>query len=181
MSQKGHISSEKFVRLYSEYRQRYITIAKSYVHDEHVAEDIVTDSFIYYWEHRDELEPEKSPQAYILGIVKNKCLMYLRSTRILDKVRRNIYRSAQWEVSQNIAVLEDSELTRRLFTKEVADIFSAQVEALPKITRAVFLSSRDDNLTYTEIAAKYGLSYRQVSREMQRALAFLRIALKDYL
>lgn len=181
MSHQAYITSEVFDRLYSDYKQKYIMIAKSYVHDGHIAEDLVTDSFVYYWENRDRLLLENSPQAYILGIVKKKCLMYLRDLKIHHKAQQTIYKFAQWEIQQDIAVLEDCELTKKLFTSEVAAIFQSRIMSLPEITRKVYLSNRDDNLTYHEIAMKYNLSQRQVNREMQRALSSLRVALKDYL
>lgn len=181
MSHQNYITSELFDRLYADYKQKYIMIAKSYVHDSHIAEDLVTDSFVYYWENRERLLLENSPQAYILGIVKKKCLMYLRDQKIHQKAQQNIYKFAQWEIQQDIAVLEDCELTKRLFTSEVAAIFQSRIMSLPEITRKVYLSNRDDNLTYHEIAQKYNLSQRQVNREMQRALTSLRVALKDYL
>lgn len=181
MPRQDYITSEVFDRLYSDYKQKYIIIAKSYVHEDHIAEDLVTDSFVYYWENRDTLLLESSPQAYILGIVKKKCLMYLRDLKIHQKAQQNIYKFAQWEIQQDIAVLEDCELTKRIFTSEVASIFRSRIMSLPEITRKVYLSNRDDNLTYYEIAQKYNLSQRQVNREMQRALTSLRVALRDYL
>lgn len=36
-------------------------------------------------------------------------------------------------------------------------------------------------MTYKQISEKYGLTVRQVNREMQRALGLLRVGLKDYL
>ncbi len=181
MYPQGHITSDLFDRLYSDYKRKFTVIARSYVHDDHIAEDLVTDSFVYYWENRERLQLENSPQAYILGIVKKKCLMYLRDQRIHQKAQQTIYKFAQWELQQDMAVLEDCELTKRLFTSEVAAIFRSRLVSLPEITRKVYLSHRDDNLTYQEIARKYNLSQRQVHREMQRALGSLRIALKDYL
>lgn len=181
MTRQDHITSDVFDCLYSEYKQKYVMIAKSYVHDDHIAQDLVTDSFVYYWENREKLILENTPQAYILGIVKKKCLMYLRDLKIHQKVQQNIYQFARWEIQQDIAVLEDCELTKQLFSSEVAAIFHSRIMSLPEITRKVYLSNRDENLTYQEIASKFNLSQRQVNREMQRALTSLRVALKDYL
>ena len=45
-----HITLEDFERLYSEYKPRFIIIARSYIRNNMAAEDIVTDSFLYFWE-----------------------------------------------------------------------------------------------------------------------------------
>lgn len=52
---------------------------------------------------------------------------------------------------------------------------------MPKETRDIFMSSRFEDLTYNEIAEKYGISPRKVKREIQNALEILRTSLKDYL
>ena len=41
-----HITLEDFERLYSEYKPRFIIIARSYIRNNMAAEDIVTDSFL---------------------------------------------------------------------------------------------------------------------------------------
>ena len=43
-----HITREFFDGLYADYKPRFIRIARSYVRDDMVAEDIVTDSFLYF-------------------------------------------------------------------------------------------------------------------------------------
>ena len=50
-----HITLEDFERLYSEYKPRFIIIARSYIRNNMAAEDIVTDSFLYFWENKDKL------------------------------------------------------------------------------------------------------------------------------
>ena len=43
------------------------------------------------------------------------------------------------------------------------------------------MASRFDELTYQEIAERYGISQRKVKREIQNVLARMRVSLKDYL
>lgn len=173
--------SEAFDTMYSEYKQKFVQIARSYVQDQSIAEDIVTESFIAFWIKKDELPEETNIKAYILGIAKKKCLMYLREQKIHRKAQDSIYQFAQWELQQSIAALEDCELTKQLFTNEVAAIFQSKITSLPELTQQVYRSHRFENLNYQEIAQKYNLSQNQVHREMRRALTSLRFALKDYL
>ena len=53
-------------------------IAVSYVRDRMAAEDIVTDSFVAYWENHTTTEIRSVP-AYILTAVKNRCLNWLET------------------------------------------------------------------------------------------------------
>lgn len=70
-----------FDRLFGEYRPRFIRFAVSYVTDAAVAEDLVMESFMAAWERRALLS-EKSFPPYVLVIVRNKCLNYLRSRQV---------------------------------------------------------------------------------------------------
>ena len=45
-----------FGELYTLYKDRFVRIAMSYVRDRMAAEDIVTDSYMAFWENRHELE-----------------------------------------------------------------------------------------------------------------------------
>lgn len=52
MMRKADVSFEE---LYNCYKVRFERFAISYIQDRSVAEDIVTDSFVYWWEHRDRV------------------------------------------------------------------------------------------------------------------------------
>lgn len=175
------LTAAEFDRLFAQYRVRFVMIASALVHDEALAEDLVTDSFVYFWEHRDQIVVESCYESYILGIVKNKCLMALRSQLAEKRKQQNIYSLAQWEVRQGIDVLEDCALSKEIFSKEVADIFRRELSKMPELTRKVFEASRLEAKTYQEIAGEYDISVRKVTSEMQLALGMLRESLRDYL
>ena len=67
-----------FNKLYNEYNDRFIRFAFGYVRDIAVSEDFVSEAFVLYWENIRKLEPDTNPPAYILTIIKNKCLNYLK-------------------------------------------------------------------------------------------------------
>ncbi len=118
-------------------------------------------------------------QAYILITVKHKCLNALLEQQNKEKIHRHIYHKTSRE--EQINLLKDDELTLRLFSREIQEIFQKELSKLPELTARVFVASRLEDQTYQEIAARYGITVRQVTREMQRALASLRVSLKDYL
>ncbi|MEO3239457.1 sigma factor, partial [Parabacteroides distasonis] len=63
-----------FSEIYREYKARFIYFAWTYVRDEFIAEDLVVESFMYYWENRRTLVNQLNIPAYILTVIKNKCL-----------------------------------------------------------------------------------------------------------
>ena len=174
------ISAQEFGQLFMRYRDNFIAVARSYVRDEVAAEDIVAESFTDFWDGRDRITIRTIPEAYILHMVKNRCLSYLRDRanrmRILQQMHNDSYKAIMAE----IGVLGKDE-TGLIFQSDIAAIFNKLLATVPESTRDIFLASRFDNLTYNEIAEKYGVSPRKVKREIQHVLGIMRISLKDYL
>lgn len=75
-----------FNKFFTENQHRFIRFAWTYTRDEVVAEDIVMESLMAYWENRDHMTPEINPAAYVLTVVKNKCLNYLRHLQLVNDV-----------------------------------------------------------------------------------------------
>ena len=100
-----HITLENFERLYSEYKPRFIIIARSYIRNNMAAEDIVTDSFLYFWENKDKLNITTTIQAYILGSVKHGCLEWLRNQKNRLKIQQQIHTTAYRSIKAKITVL----------------------------------------------------------------------------
>ena len=173
------ISLQEFTALYAEYSRRFTDIAFSYLQDRQEAEDVVSESFMAFWNGREDGPLAQNLPSYILGIVKHKCLDALRSRESTDRRCRNIFQQACRDAQ--IRVLENDELTQKLFEDEIADIFRREQDRMPARTAAVFHASRIEGKTYKEIAEALGIPVRTVTREIQNALVLLRKSLKDYL
>ena len=148
----------EFDRLYGEYKPRFILIACSYLRDRSAAEDLVTDCFMHFWEKREEIVPvtENIP-AYILGMVRHKCIDALRTRQQHLMTQQQIYQLEMRSIRENLAALEECDLAK------------------------ILIANRFENQTYQEIAQRYGISVRKVTREIQRCLKLLREDLGDYL
>ena len=69
----------------------------------------------------------------------------------------------------------------RIFSKEIRLLSGGAIARMGEMTRRVFLLSRQEGLTYKEIADRLDITVSRVNFEMRRALDLLREALKDYL
>lgn len=174
------VSAQEFATLFSRFREPFVNISFSYIHDRSAAEDIVSDCFASFWDKRNEIQLNSPPEAYLLTAVKNRSLNFLRDQatrmRIEQKMQTNAYRALMAEID----VLDGQDMSI-LFKEEVRHIFEDFMKSMPKMTRDIFYSSRFEDLTYDEIAEKYGVSTRKVKREIQRVLSAMRSSLKDYL
>ena len=64
MDEKADI--KRFNNIFVTHRDRYIRFAYSYTYNQETAEDLVTESLMYYWENRHRLEEVKDIPLYIL-------------------------------------------------------------------------------------------------------------------
>ena len=66
MDEKADI--KRFNNIFVTHRDRYIRFAYSYTYNQETAEDLVTESLMYYWENRHRLEEVKDIPLYILRV-----------------------------------------------------------------------------------------------------------------
>lgn len=175
------LTADEFGNFFSEYRPLYIKLAYSYVHDIDVAKDLVTDCFLYIWEHRDTLTWGNGIRSYLYQCVRDKSYMYLRKQQALAKAKDHISKTAYWRMETSINALENNDFTKELFQAEIFEIFNEEFAKMPELTQKIFYASRVEELSRQEIALKYNLSPRKVAFEMSKAYAMLRLQLKDYL
>ena len=152
------MTDHQLAKLYTEYNSRLVTVAQLYVRDRMVAEDIVADSFVKCNAVLQDTPEGMRVEAYLMTIVKNQCLNYLKQKETRSRV--------------------ESEMMRSLGTLEPEQLFTCELQQL---TRKVFWESRYNDKTYQQIAEDLGITHRRVHTEMQRAFSVLREALKDYL
>ncbi|WP_321332588.1 RNA polymerase sigma-70 factor [uncultured Bacteroides sp.] len=169
-----------FNTLFSKYQKRFIHFAVSYVCDISVAEDIVMESFLYYWENRFSIDKDANLPAYILTVIKNRSLNYLRNQAIHAKAEDHIRLHQDRVLQANLISLEACD-PQELFSSEAEGIVKDALAKLPELTREIFVKSRFENRSYKEIALNFNISERTVESHISKALKVLRLALKDYL
>lgn len=162
-----------------DYNSSFIRFANSYVRDIAIAEDIVTDAFMSYWEHKSDISSESNIPAYILTTVKNKCLNYLKHRDLKLRTLNEIQEHAFWELGLRISTLEVCN-PEELFSTEVQEIIDKTLKDLPEKTYEVFVQSRYKNKSHKEIADFLQITTKGVEFHITKALSKLRENLKDY-
>ena len=171
---------QNFNKLYIEYNERLIRFAYGYVKDRAVAEDFVMEGFITYWENRHDLALNTNPPAYILTVIKNKCLNHLQHLQTRCKVTEELKNHSEWVLQTKINTLEACD-PDYLFSGEIKSIIDNTLQQLPKKTQHIFLMSRAEGLSYSVIGKKMNLSQKSIEYHISKALEQLRISLKDFI
>ena len=169
-----------FGKLFDGYRQQFVRFANSYVRDWQTAEDFVMDAMLEYWQNRDSLHDNSNVPAYIITIIRNRCLNWLCRQKVRNNASETIRNIAEWDLETRIQSLKECD-PQILFSKEIRSIVSDTLKSLPPQTRRIFIMSRERHLSYKEIAALTGMSVKGVEFHIGKALKVLRHALKNYL
>ena len=100
------MTTAEFGRLFATWRARFEAIACRYVRSAAVAEDLVSDSFMSFWENRGRIPADANLQAYILIIVRNKCLDWLRAQSLHAKIEQEVYELRRRVLAADIRSLQ---------------------------------------------------------------------------
>ena len=174
------INLKTFNHIVNEYQANFILFANSYLHDNMEAEDIVMESFMYYWLNRERLPKDTNIPAYILTTVKHKCIDKLRQQRIKLEVSGIHEELHIWELNSRINTLENFD-PHEIFIKEIECLIKETLNKLPYRTQQIFLMSRFENKSYNEIAVEFGITTKGVEFHIAKVIKILRKKLKDYL
>lgn len=142
--------------------------ANAIVKDKHMAEDIVQTVFIQLWENEKIFQLE-TPEAYLLKCVRNKSINYLKRPQRKKEILM--------EVLPEIGKEEERNLNEE---EEVMALFHFFADKLPPKMRQVFLMSRQQGMSYQEIAQDLDVSIKTIENQMGSALKKLRILLQKH-
>lgn len=166
-----------FKFLFKKYYSRLYGYALRFIGNEEIAEDILQEVFITFWERRNLLN-SIAISSLLFCMVRNACLNYLKHKALVKKL--------------SIEYLSNIDGEERLFMTDFALSADAQplyeelrmqiknaISILPDRAREVFLLSRFNGLKNREIAEKLNISTRAVEKHISNSLKKISAYLKD--
>ncbi|MEJ2004870.1 MAG: RNA polymerase sigma-70 factor [Cyclobacteriaceae bacterium] len=159
-----------FEELFHTYYASLCRFAFKYVRDTDEAEEIVQDTYVNFWNRRNEIKIEASLKSYLFTAVRNKCLNHIKHDGVVRE-------HAQFVLETH----SESDHNDSMVTDELASRIKAAVESMPEQRKRIFRMSRDEGLRYREIADHLQISVKTVENHMGKALQYLRLELSDFL
>ena len=134
--------------------------------DRDEAWDIAQDTFVKLWESREWINPARSLDGFVVAMATNAA----------HDAWKKKQTAARWLDEQTATLTEDAALAAdaRILRREAQREIDAIVEAMPPQRRTVYRMSREEGLTYNEIAERLNISPATVNRHMSIALKELR-------
>lgn len=158
-------NKEAFDELFRRYYTPLCLYAHKITQAEEAAEEAVQAVFIHLWEHRQSLFIQQSIAAYLFKSVRLKIYENFRSHQIKAKYEEIFAQNQEFTTDEANPELDNYELSCIIWTA---------VDQLPEKCAEIFRLSRDEGLTYNEIAEHLHISVKTVENQMGIAFKKLR-------
>lgn len=164
LSPDGSAEHALFTDLFRRHGAKIFFYFLKYVKRHEVAEDLLQDLFANIWSKRGNLLKEKNTEAYLFVSARN--LLYNHLKQIVEEALPPLQEDVLSFSSEHV------EETIR-YRETAASYYEALVSLSPQRRRA-FVLSREQGLSYQEIAQQMGISPRTVEKHISEALQLLK-------
>ncbi|UZR96631.1 RNA polymerase sigma-70 factor [Chondrinema litorale] len=151
-----------FKQVYDTNWDRLFRISYKYLQNKQDAEEAVHDIFTTFWKYRNNLDVNQGIHGYLLKITQTTLLKIVRRKKIeyVSYPHENI-------VSSNLTENE-------VIIRNLEEYSSSLIDELPEKRKLIFQMSRNEGMSYDEIAKQLNISKKTVENQMSAALKFLR-------
>ena len=172
---RGNIKA--FETLYKCYFPSLCLYSCGLIPDEELVKEIVNDVFLKIWDKRREINIQSGIKPYLFRCVHNACLDHMR-------LKKSIRYYQKTDITDKIRELADPDeeyIFKQIALKRLEKDVTIRIDKLPARCEEIFVLSRYELLSYTEISERLNISVNTVKTQISRALDSLRISLKKYL
>ena len=160
-----------FETLFDRYWEKAHYLATSKLKSKEIAQEIVHDLFLSFWQRRHSLQVENFSH-YIQVAIKYKTITYINHQLSKNKYLNDYHHQLQ---------LHEDETLRRVEYNDLLKALEDGIKELPEKTQEVFRLSRMEGRSVTEIANQLNVSEKAIEYHITRSRKELRFYLKDFL
>ena len=161
-----------FSSLFKAYYSDLVMFATTFLKDLDSSEEIVEDVFLKLWEDREVIIVTTTLKSFLLKLIQNRCLDWLRHTKVIN---------SHYELVISSSPLLECDTENYILRSEIERIVEKALDKIPEDISEPFRLNRYEGLKYKEIAERMHVSNRTVEVRIGKVLQVLRDELKDYL
>ncbi|MDD7456016.1 MAG: sigma-70 family RNA polymerase sigma factor [Bacteroidales bacterium] len=158
-------SQQALRKLYELYVPRLFAFGMKYAKSRQVVEEIIGDTFLWIWKHRDTIRNTDSVQPLLFIRMKSYLINAYRTTVNAPEFKEYTEYSSCLTVDDASQMLEYDDFVRKLRTA---------IDRLPKTQRKVILLAKGESLSAKEIAKMTGLTEQTVRNQLSLGLKKLK-------
>ena len=167
------MTAKEFEALYDLYARPVARFLAYYTKDVGQLEDWVQLVFLRLWKYRESVDLEGAYlKTYLLKTARNVAIRELEK----DKSSLFLYKPDMGEYPST----DDEEVSKRVKDDLVLEKYQNALKEVPFRSQEVYRLSREEGLTYQEIADMLQISPRTVEVHIRKALRILRQELKEF-
>lgn len=156
--------------LFRRYAPKLFIQADRYLRNAMEAEELVMDLLLNIWQKRAQLEIEGEMRAYLFRAIHN---------RVINHLQKKIPETYSIDLIEEDVLVESRQADYRMLSGDLLKSYRNKLENLSPQRRKVFLLSREENMTYPQIAKLLNLSVNTVENHMSSALNVLRESTRE--
>ncbi len=153
--------------LYRRHWQPLFLTAWQILKDKEACKDLLQELFTEVWQKRAGIQLTGSFKAYLANSIRYKVFRYIRQNPVREELFEQLAERMQ-------SPSPESDLA----VKELQARLNALVDALPEKCAQIYRMSREQHLSYKEIAGRLNVSVKTVENQINIALRRLRIVLQ---
>jgi len=155
-----------FRLVFEQYKAPFYTAAYKMVRSAELAEDIVQEVFITFWNKRELVAQADNPEAYLFKMLHNA--IYTQFRKLVQERQLK-----QALTDEDMESGEDS-VEALLLEKENRNLFETLIGQLPAQQQMVYRLAKQEGLSREEIAEKLQISPNTVRNHLASAVEFIR-------
>ena len=168
----GAGDSHSYTEIFERYNRLLLRHAFRLLSNDDEAYDVVQDVFLQLWQKREEITFKSSLSAYMYTAVKNRIFKLFAHQEVVLRYTQSI----STFMVEGYNIVEDV-----LLEKELSDLISKEIEALPPKMREVFLLNKKEELSYKEIADRLNISDQTAKQQVYKAMKILKPKIDRFL
>lgn len=163
---------QAFKYFFEKYYTELCNFAYIYLRDKDLAEEVVQDIFVYFWENKSKIHIKSSVRSYLFGASKYRSMNVLREQKNLHLFHDTILDDGNMVVETSTDYFEDVDAFKK--------ILEEAIQQLPEKCKQIFLLGKREELSNKEIARQLNVSVKTIENQMTIALKKIRVYLLPY-
>lgn len=156
-----------FNHLFERYRNRLYSYLLKATKSKETAEEATLDVFLKIWNARNILPEIANFEMFLFRVVHNKAIDYIRRAKASPLIQQEIWSDLEKLADTNTA-------DQKLLNTDTEIAINTAIDHLPPQRKEAFRLSREEFLSYDQIAERMNISRNTVRNHISAALQFIR-------